>query len=152
MKNVKLQSLRRYFENLSMKDSETMNTFMTQVISIVNWLRHYGEGILNKRVIEKCLHSFPNKFELVVVSVEEFKYTSQIQIDELISSLISHESSMNRHDNSALENIFKTQLQFTKWRHKRSYSNIRRGNILHDHRCRRDNLNMRRNISNTFLI
>ena len=38
VKNVKLQNLRRDFENLKMKDSETIDNFMTQVMSVVNQL------------------------------------------------------------------------------------------------------------------
>ena len=45
MKNVKLQNLRRDFENLKMKDSETVDNFMTQVMSVVNQLRQYGEDL-----------------------------------------------------------------------------------------------------------
>ena len=38
VKNVKLQNLRRDFENLKMKDSETVDIFMTQVMSVANRL------------------------------------------------------------------------------------------------------------------
>ena len=38
VKNVKLQNLRRDFENLKMKDSEIVDNFMTQVMSVVNQL------------------------------------------------------------------------------------------------------------------
>ena len=38
MKTVKLQNLRRDFENLKMKDNESVDTFMTQVMSVVNHL------------------------------------------------------------------------------------------------------------------
>ena len=36
VKTVKLQNLRRDFENLKMKDNENVDTFMTQVMSVVN--------------------------------------------------------------------------------------------------------------------
>ena len=42
VKNVMLQNLRRDFENLKMKDNETVDNFMTQVMSVVNQLRQYG--------------------------------------------------------------------------------------------------------------
>ena len=45
MNNVKLQNLRRDFENLKMKDNETVDNFMTQVMNVVNQLRQYGEGL-----------------------------------------------------------------------------------------------------------
>jgi hypothetical protein len=36
VKIVKLQNLRRDFENLKIKDNESVDTFMTQVMSVVN--------------------------------------------------------------------------------------------------------------------
>ena len=42
IKNVKLKNLRRDFENLKIKDSETVDNFMTQVMSVANHLRQYG--------------------------------------------------------------------------------------------------------------
>ena len=38
VKNVKLQNLRRDFKNMKMKDSDTVDNFMTQVMSVVNQL------------------------------------------------------------------------------------------------------------------
>ena len=51
VKTVTLQNLRRDFENLKMKDSESIDAFMTQVMRVVNLLRQYGDAIDNKRVI-----------------------------------------------------------------------------------------------------
>jgi hypothetical protein len=65
VKTVKLQNLRRDFENLKMEDNETIDTFMTQVMSVVNQLRQYGDDVENKRVIENVLRSLPKKFKLV---------------------------------------------------------------------------------------
>ena len=39
LKNVKLQNLRRDFENLKMKDNEIVDSFMTQFMNLVNQLR-----------------------------------------------------------------------------------------------------------------
>jgi len=39
VKNVNLCKLRTDFENLKMKDSEIVDAFMTQVMSVVNQLR-----------------------------------------------------------------------------------------------------------------
>ena len=38
VKNVKLQNLRRDFKNLNMKDNDTVDCFMTQVMNVVNHL------------------------------------------------------------------------------------------------------------------
>jgi hypothetical protein len=98
VKTVKLQNLRRDFENLKMKDNESVDTFMTQVMNVVNQLRQYGDDIETKRVIEKVLRSLPKKFELAVVPIEEFKDLSLMQIDELSGSLVSHESRISRYE------------------------------------------------------
>ena len=84
-------------------------------MSVVNQLRQYGDDIENRRVIEKVLRSLPKKFEPIVVPIEEFKYLSQTQIDELTGSLIAHESRMSRYDNP-LENTFKSQFHVTRGR------------------------------------
>jgi len=93
-----------------MKDNESIDAFMTQVMSVVTLLRQYGDDIDNKRVIEKVLRRLPKKFEPVVIPIEEFKYLSQMHIDKLIGSLIAYESRMSRYDEGCLEHAFKTQL------------------------------------------
>ena len=50
-----------------MKDSQTVDNFMTQVMSVVNQLRRYGEDLLDQCVIEKLLRGLPKKFEAVGV-------------------------------------------------------------------------------------
>jgi hypothetical protein len=140
VKTVKLRNLRRDFENLKMKDNESVDTFMTQVMSVVNHLRQYGDDIENKRVIEKVLRSLPKKFELVVVPIEEFKDLSQMKIDELIGSLVTHESRISRYEEGSLEHAFKSQLHVTRGRGRgrgRSYNRGRGGRFF----GQRDNIN-----------
>ena len=81
-----------------MKESETVDSFMTQVMNVVNQLWHHGEYLSYQRVIEKLLRCFPKKFEAVVAPIEEFKNISKMHIDKLIRSLISHELRMNMYD------------------------------------------------------
>ena len=45
VKISKLQILRRDFEYLSMKDSETVDTFYTRVVGLINQLKYLGEAI-----------------------------------------------------------------------------------------------------------
>jgi hypothetical protein len=51
--------MRMGFENLKMKANKSVDTFMTQVMSVVNHLRQYGDDFENKKVIEKVLRSLP---------------------------------------------------------------------------------------------
>ena len=116
-----------------MKDSETVDNFMTQVMSVVNQLWQYGEDLSDQCMIEKLLRCLPNKFEAVVVPIEEFKNISQMHIDELAGSLLVHESRMNRYNDTPLENAFKSQLNVTRGRGRVISSNRGRGGWSADH-------------------
>ena len=94
--------MRRDFENLKIKDNQTTDNSMTQVMNVLNWLRKYGEGLLDQHVIEKLLRCLPKKFEAMVVPIEEFKDPRQMHIDELTGSLIAHESRMNMYVDTPL--------------------------------------------------
>ena len=61
VKTSKLQILRRYFESLSMKDSENVDTFYTRVVELINQLKSHGESIADQRVVEKVLRKQENK-------------------------------------------------------------------------------------------
>ena len=110
-----------------MKDNETFDNLITQVIITVNQIRRYGEDLPDQCVIEKLLRCLPKKFETVVVPIEEFKNTSQMNINALTGSLFAHESRMNRYDGTLLENAFKSQLNSTRGRGRGRTSNKRRG-------------------------
>ncbi|KAL0289281.1 UNVERIFIED_CONTAM: Retrovirus-related Pol polyprotein from transposon TNT 1-94 [Sesamum angustifolium] len=53
---IKLQTLRRDFENMKMKDSETIDEYYTKVRELVNQLKAYGEDIPEKRPKQGKLH------------------------------------------------------------------------------------------------
>ena len=50
-----------------------------------------------------------------------------MHIDELTGSFLAHESRMNRHDGTPLENAFKSQLNVTRGRGRGRSSNRERG-------------------------
>ena len=64
---------------------------MTQVMNVLNQLQQYRKDLSDQSVIKKLLRCFPNKFEAVVVPIEEFKNINQMHIEELSGSLIAHE-------------------------------------------------------------
>jgi hypothetical protein len=68
VKIAKLQALRREFENLQMKDSDSIDEFTYRVTELVNQIRQNGNEL-----VEKVLRSFPRKFDAIVVVIEESK-------------------------------------------------------------------------------
>ena len=60
---MQILNLRREFESLKMKDSETIKEFSDKLMKVVNQIRLLGEELNDKRVVEKVLVSLPEKFE-----------------------------------------------------------------------------------------
>ena len=91
-----------------MKDSNSLDQFLNQVMNVVNQISSYGDDLTDQKVVEKILHCLPRKFDAIVVAIEESKDLTILSIDELMGSLLSHESRMNRNKNSSLENSFRS--------------------------------------------
>ena len=87
---------------------------MNWVISIVNQLRIYGEEIEDQRIVEKVLRSLPCKFNSVVAAIKEAKDLSTLLVDELMGSLISLETRIDRNKDSSIETAFKSQVFISK--------------------------------------
>ncbi|KAL6315260.1 hypothetical protein AAG906_000341 [Vitis piasezkii] len=103
---VKLQSLRRDFETLHMKNGESVQDFLSRVAAIVNQMRSYGEDILDQTVVAKVLRSLTPKFDHVVAAIEESKDLSTYSFDELMGSLQSHEVRLSRTEEKNEEKAF----------------------------------------------
>lgn len=105
VKTVKLQTLRREFETLQMKDSESVADFLSKVMKNVNQKRSYGETVSDQTVVEKVLRSLPAKWDHVVTAIEESKDLTTLSFDRLMGSLQAHEGRVNR----GLENVTEGQ-------------------------------------------
>ena len=115
VKTSKLQILRRDFESLSMKDSESVDSFCTRVFGLINQLKYDGETITDQRVVEKILISLPPRFENLVVTLEEHTEMTTFNIDELQDSLINHEHMLIKTQTS-LEVAFTAQSSISRGR------------------------------------
>ncbi|GAV66437.1 DUF4219 domain-containing protein/UBN2 domain-containing protein, partial [Cephalotus follicularis] len=93
---VKLQTLRRDFENLRMTEGETIKDFSSRAIEVVNQMKSYDGNITNQRVIEKFLISLTEKFDSVVNIIEETRNLSELSVTELVGSLQAHEQRISR--------------------------------------------------------
>lgn len=91
---TRLQSLKREFENLKMKDGETIKDYSYRVIKFVNELKSNSESITDQRVVEKMLVTLSEKFDTVVTVIKESKDLTQLSISKLIASLQIHEDWM----------------------------------------------------------
>ena len=74
VKRSLLQTLRRDFEVLAMKNEESIDDYFGRVMSVSNKMRSNGEDMSDSKIVEKILRTLTNKFTYVVVSIEESKY------------------------------------------------------------------------------
>ena len=91
-----MQTLRVEFEKLEMKENENISDYFNKVTAIVNQMATNGEILGDLKVVEKILRSLPEKFDFVVVAVEESKDLSTLSMEELFGILKSHEFRVNK--------------------------------------------------------
>src|ERR1044072_6934130 len=91
VKKVKLQSLRKQYKNLNMKNSEKVSEYISRVILITNEMKACGETLSEQVIIEKVLMSLTPQFDYIVVAIEHNKDMETMKIEELQSSLEAYE-------------------------------------------------------------
>jgi len=112
-KKVKLQSLRRQYELLSMSDQETVVDYFNRMQLLVNSMKTYGESLSDQMIVEKILRTLSPQFDHIVVATEELKDLEKLKIEELQNSLEAHEQRLIERENSGdLDQAM--QAQFTK--------------------------------------
>ncbi|KAK4408463.1 hypothetical protein Sango_0427300 [Sesamum angolense] len=121
---IKLQTLRRDFENMKMKDSETIDEYYTKVRELVNQLKAYGEDIPEKRVVEKLLISVTEKYDPIITTIEETKDITTLTV-ELVGSLEAYEKRRSRREENSLENAFQSKLNMRSQNSNRKEENFK---------------------------
>jgi hypothetical protein len=94
VKRANLQALRREFEVLSMKETESVEEYFSRTLAIANRMSTQGQRLEQVTVVEKILRSMPAKYNYVVCSIEESNDVTTMSIDVLRSSLQVHEQRM----------------------------------------------------------
>jgi hypothetical protein len=129
---IKLQTLIREFENIRMKENESVKDYSTRFLELVNQMKSYGEDMTDRRIVEKILISLPEKFDPMVAVIEEAKDLSILGVQEL-GSLKSHEQRLERHSEKSIESAFQSKLTVNKSHekkaltHEQSEVNLTRG-------------------------
>ncbi|XP_027922775.1 uncharacterized protein LOC114180673 [Vigna unguiculata] len=99
MKKVKLQSLRRQYELLSMTEKEIVAEYFCRLQVITNAMRVCDENIEDNRIVEKVLRTLTPRFDHVVVAIEESRDLDVMTIEELQNSFEAHEQRVNERKN-----------------------------------------------------
>ncbi|XP_026400646.1 uncharacterized protein LOC113296563 [Papaver somniferum] len=109
VRELKLHSYRRDFENLRMNEKECLNDFSSRVVEVVNNMMMCGEKMEERRICEKILMCLPEKFEPIMAVLEETKDFSKLKSQELWASLKVYEQRLLRHSEKSIESAFQSR-------------------------------------------
>jgi hypothetical protein len=70
VKDAKLQTYRMQFEQLKMKEDETVGKYLLRVEEMVNAMKELGETIEEPSLVQKILRSLLDMFNLKVSAIE----------------------------------------------------------------------------------
>lgn len=112
--SIKLQSLWRDFENIHMKETESVRDFTSKVAEIVNQIRAYGDTLEEKKIVQKMLRSLPSKFDHAAAAIEESKDLSTLTMFDLCGSLESHEARIKKSSSQSLEHAFQSKVNVSR--------------------------------------
>ncbi|KAK8267774.1 hypothetical protein V6Z12_D11G021600 [Gossypium hirsutum] len=118
-----LLNLRRDFENLKMKEEETIKQYSDRIMAVVNSIRLLGEQLKEARIVEKVIATLPERYEVKISSLEDSRDLYTISLTELINALYAQEqrraSRLEEHQEGAFQARTNTAYKGKKaWRDK----------------------------------
>ncbi|CAN6281941.1 unnamed protein product [Urochloa humidicola] len=104
VKKARVQTLKRELAGMYMGDSEKINDFALKVTTIVNEIRSLGTKVEETTVVEKLLHSVPDKFRPLISTIEQWGDVEEMSVAETIGRLRAfEESSKGRRGDKEVE-------------------------------------------------
>ena len=86
-------------------------------MDVVNQPRAHGEDVTDRKLVEKIHRSHPQQYDTSVTTIEECKDLSANSIQELIGSMMNHESRIQK-TNESLEIALQTQATISRGRER----------------------------------
>ncbi|OMO69325.1 Integrase, catalytic core [Corchorus capsularis] len=102
-------NLRRDFENLKMKENESVKQYSDRIMAIVNSIRLLGDEFSEKRVVEKIITTLPEKYESKISSLEDSRDLGSISLPELVNALYAQEQRRASRQEDVTEGAFQVK-------------------------------------------
>jgi hypothetical protein len=107
VKDAKLQIYRVQFEQLKMKEDETVGKYFMRVEELVNAMKALGEKIEEPSLVQKILRSLPDRFNPKVSAIEELNDLKTLEFDQLLGTLTAYEMRIVKDKPTSREASFK---------------------------------------------
>ncbi|CAM8963086.1 unnamed protein product [Rhodiola kirilowii] len=91
VRNSRMEMVKTKFEELKMKEEETIAEFNARVLDLSNEAAALGKPIKEKKMDSKVRRSLPQKFAVKVTTIEEVHDISTLKLEELMGSLRTYE-------------------------------------------------------------
>lgn len=95
MKMSRLQLLITKFENMKMKDDESIHDFHMNILEIANASSALGELMSEEKLARNIMRFVPKRFDMKVNAIEKAQDINKIRVDELVGSLQTFELGIN---------------------------------------------------------
>ncbi|GAV65025.1 UBN2 domain-containing protein, partial [Cephalotus follicularis] len=82
-----------------MHDNESISDMFTRFTTIINSLKNLGKSYYNQELVRKILRCLPKSWTPKVTAIEEAKDLSTLPLEQLLGSLMTHETTMKNHEN-----------------------------------------------------
>ncbi|GAV81770.1 UBN2 domain-containing protein, partial [Cephalotus follicularis] len=70
----------------------------TRFTTIINSLKNLGKSYSNQELVRKILRCLPKSWTPKVTAIEEAKDLSTLPLEQLLGSLMTHETTMKNHE------------------------------------------------------
>ena len=94
VKKVKIQTLKREFEMLTMRDEDSITDSARKLTRLVGHMQSLGEKISKGIIVSKLLRATPPKCDPITSFMDQFGDLDSITLDEAIGSLKIHEDKL----------------------------------------------------------
>ena len=91
VKDAKLQTYILQFEQLKMKEDETVGKYFLRFEELVNAMKALGEEIEEPSLVQKILRSLLDRFNRKVSAIEELNDIKTLDFDQLLGTLTAYE-------------------------------------------------------------
>lgn len=98
VKETKALALIQKFEEFKMEEEESIKTMFSRFQILVAGLKVLDKGYSSSNHVKKIIRSLPKKWRPTVTALKLSKDLNTLALEELISSLRSHEIEMNKDE------------------------------------------------------
>ncbi|XP_075480609.1 uncharacterized protein LOC142521264 [Primulina tabacum] len=95
VQRTRLRMLTSKFEMMRMEESENILDYDRRLREFANEAFSIGYSISNERLVSKVFRSLPERFNIKICAIDEAKDTSQMALEDLISSLHTFEMNLD---------------------------------------------------------